>query len=341
MFLCIICTAQKNDIWYPFYNQDSTLIGYKDEKNVVKIAPKFVPNFANRKFEHVMSVMEVTKNDWKDYFLTKTGKSFGIDSTYIFDYSFDCENEGFIRFQNKKKSENTGLFDINGKVIIPAKYNTLSKVMNGQLIALKNAKKKKDGEHFWWTDGEEILVDTNDNVLIENFKNNYVLDIFSLKINNQPILDGIHENYLGKNGKYYSFINDEKAFKIWFETKFIKNTSKENLIANTHPYIDSFEYDELIDNQKYIALNYSKIIKILNRLPTSEYSISKSYLDTFYLFDDKKFPAFEEYYDNCGQSKDWIYPLLSVTIHHKKGQDFLEFLKTKNGYKLVKFNTYE
>ncbi|MBY0067015.1 hypothetical protein [Empedobacter falsenii] len=343
LLFCIFCQAQKNDIWYPFYNQDSTLMGYKDEKNTVKIIPKFVPSFTNRKFDNVMSVMEVTKEGWKDYYLTKSGKQFGIDSTYTFDMTFDCENEGFIRFKDAKTSESTGLFDLNVNIIIPAKHNQLSKVVNGTLVALKDAKKKYDGEHFWWIDGQEILIDTKNNILIENFKDSYPLNFYSMKISDKPILDSIRENYLGTNGKYYSFIHEEKEFRAWFKNIFLKNPTKENIIQYTFHTLSIWRNHEkkMVSNKVYIEENFKQINKILNLIFNSKnkYTITKENLG--YLFDDKEFEIYEEFYDNCSQSKDWIYPQLDVTIDNNKGRHTISFLKTKEGYKLIDFNTNE
>ncbi|MGV0938847.1 hypothetical protein [Empedobacter falsenii] len=343
LLFCIFGHAQKNDTWFPFYNQDSTLMGYKDKNNIIKINPKFEPYFVSRKFDNVMAVMEVTKEGWKDYYLTKSGKQFGIDSTYTFDMTFDCENEGFIRFQDAKTTENTGLFDLNGNIIIPAKYNQLSKVVNGTLVALKGAKKKYDGEHFWWIDGQEILIDTKNNILIENFKDSYPLNFYSMKISDKPILDSIRENYLGTNGKYYSFINEEKEFRAWFKNIFLKNPTKQNIIQYTFHTLSIWRNNEreLVRNKVYIDENFKQINKIINYILKlkNEYSVSKKDLD--FLLDDDEFEIYEDFYDNCSQSKDWIYPKLDVIIKYKNRDHYLSFLKTKEGYKLIDFNTNE
>ena len=48
---------------------------------------------------------------------------------------------------------------------------------------------------------------------------------------------------------------------------------------------------------------------------------------------------FEKYFTNCGESKDWIYPTMSVIISHQDEKDFsqnhYEFLRTDDGYKLI------
>lgn len=45
------------------------------------------------------------------------------------------------------------------------------------------------------------------------------------------------------------------------------------------------------------------------------------------------------YFNNCNESKDWIYPVKNIIINPKNKTDFkqdhLEFLRTENGYKLI------
>ena len=48
---------------------------------------------------------------------------------------------------------------------------------------------------------------------------------------------------------------------------------------------------------------------------------------------------YEKYYDNCGESKDWIYPTMTIVINHdnekKPSQNHYGFLRTSKGYKLI------
>ncbi|MHC0443614.1 WG repeat-containing protein, partial [Flavobacterium sp. 3-210] len=84
----------------------------------------------------------------KSYYLTKQGKIVGRDSLYVFDNGPDCENEGFIRFTNHK-TDKMGIFNSEGKIVIPAQYSALTKVRNGLIVVLKDAEKQQDGEHFF------------------------------------------------------------------------------------------------------------------------------------------------------------------------------------------------
>ena len=78
-------------------------------------------------------------------YLTKKGKVNGSYSLYSFDNSPDCENEGYIRFSDSTANK-MGIFNADGKIVIPAEYSNLSKVQNGMIIALKDAEKQHSGD---------------------------------------------------------------------------------------------------------------------------------------------------------------------------------------------------
>ena len=123
----------KKNSWTSFWNTDSTLIGFKDKSGAIKIEPRF-KGFTNaRKFDNIMAV---TDEKWKSYYLTKSGKIIGRDSLHIFDNGADCESEGFIRFKDKK-TDQVGMFNSNGDVVIPAEYNDLTRVRNRNDYRLK------------------------------------------------------------------------------------------------------------------------------------------------------------------------------------------------------------
>ena len=48
---------------------------------------------------------------------------------------------------------------------------------------------------------------------------------------------------------------------------------------------------------------------------------------------------FEKYFTNCGESKDWLYPTMSIILSHGTKKDFAQdhygFLRTDDGYKLI------
>lgn len=343
IFLCLNFTlsAQNKDIWISFWDKDTTHLGFKDKSGNIKIASKFMGlTFAN-KFDDIIVVSEEINESWKSYYLTKTGKIVGRDSLYIFDNGADCENEGFIRF-NDHKTDKMGCFNGDGKIVIPAEYSHLTNVRNGMIIALKDAVKEKDGEHFFWTGGKEFLIDINNKILIENFSFNDELNFYSLEKSKEKNADPIRDNFLGVDGQYYSFINFDKEFKAWLKNILLTDLSKENLLKHSYDNITYWKKkddDGWITRPKasFIEQNYKLIKAKLLELKSAncDYHIFSESLNKF-IFEANEY---DQYFDNCRQAKDWINPVKNIVISPKdkneSGQDHFEFLRTKNGYKLI------
>jgi len=341
----VSCTvfAQTSDTWTAFWNKDTTKIGFQDKNGVIKIEPKFTGFTIARKFENIIAVTEEENNKWKNYYITKAGKIVGRDSLYVFDNGPDCENEGFIRFTDRK-TDKMGMFNADGKIVIPAEYSNLTKSRNGLIIVLKDAIKTKGGEHFFWSGGKEFLIDTNNKVLIENFAYNDNLNFYSLKKFQEPSKDPIRENFKGVDGQYYSFINFEKEFKFWLENTLLKDLSKGNLEKHSFDKITYWkEPDGWINSSKtkFINQNYTYLKLKLQELknPKTDYFISSDGLNQF-IFESSEY---EIYFNNCNESKDWLYPTMDIVINPKnktdRGQDHFEFLRTENGYKLISVST--
>jgi len=219
--------GQSNDTWTSFWNKDTTLIGYKDKNGVVKIEPKFKGFTSASKFDNIIAVSEEIDGKWSNYYLTKSGKIVGKDSLHISDNVSDCESEGFIRFRDSK-TDKVGMFDRTGKVVIPAIYNDLTRVRNGMIIGLKGAEKKfwdKDKHsgcnHFSWTGGQEVLIDTMNNVLVENFKYDYSLNFFTLEKTKTPHSDTTRKSFIATDGSLYSFVDFEKEFRQWIKEELL------------------------------------------------------------------------------------------------------------------------
>ncbi|MEI9958493.1 MAG: hypothetical protein WDM90_19800 [Ferruginibacter sp.] len=55
-----------------------------------------------------------------------------------------------------------------------------------------------------------------------------------------------------------------------------------------------------------------------------------------YIYESEEY---KDYFNNCGESKDWLYPIKNIVISYKDKKDLLqnhfEFLRTDNGYKLI------
>jgi len=331
--------AQNNDIWTSFSNKDTTLIGFKDKNGTIKIEPKFNGFTIARKFENIIAVTEEANGKWNSYYLTKKGKIVGGDSLYVFDNGPDCENEGFIRFTDRK-TDKMGIFNGEGKIVIPAEYSALTKVRNGMISVLKDAKKQQDGEHFFWKGGKESLIDINNKVLIEDFAYNDNLNFYSVEKSKEPSKDPTRESFLGVDGQYYSFINFEKEFKYWLENTLLKDLSKAGLEKQSFNKITYWKEPDGWVNEsktKFINQNYTYLKLKLQELknPKTGYFISSGSLNQFIFESDE----YEIYFNNCNESKDWMYPTKDIVINSKKqtdsGQDHFEFLRTENGYKLI------
>lgn len=335
--------SQNSNVWTSFPNKDTTLIGFKDKNGLIKIEPKFTGFTTARKFENIIAVTEEFNNGWKSYYLTKTGKIVGRDSLYVFDNSPDCENEGFIRFRDPK-TDKMGVFDSQGKIVIPADYSNLTKARNGMIIALKDAVKEQDGEHFFWKGGKEFLIDINNKVLIENFSFNDDLNFYSLKKSKEPTKNETRDNFLGVDGQYYSFINYDKEFKYWLKNTLLSDLSKTNLEKHSFDKITYWkEPDGWISESKtkFINQNFTYLKLKLEELknPKTDYFVSTDGLNQF-IFESSEY---EIYFNNCNESKDWMYPTMDVIINPKNKADFkqdhFEFLRTGNGYKLINIST--
>lgn len=342
LFFCLnyAAFAQNNDTWISFWDKDTTYIGFKDKNGVVKIKPKFMGMTIARKFENIIAVTEEENNKWKSYYLTKSGKIIGRDSLFVYDNGPDCENEDFIRF-TEPQTNKTGVFDRNGKIVIPAEYSSLTKVRNKMIVALKDAVKTKiDDEHSTWKGGKEFLIDINNKILIENFAYNDNLNYYSLEKSKTPSKDKTRDSFLGVDGLYYTFINFDKEFKYWLETTLLKDLSKANLEKHSFDKIIYWKEPEGWINSpkaKFVNQNYTFLKLKLQELknPKTDYFITSDGLNQF-IFESSEY---ETYFNNCNESKEWIYPVKSIIINPKNkndsGQDHIQFLRTENGYKLI------
>ena len=287
IFLCLNFTlsAQNKDTWISFWDKDTTHLGFKDKNGNIKIEPKFMGMTIAHKFENIIAVSQEENEIWKSYYLTKTGKIVGRDSLYVFDNGPDCENEGFIRF-NDPKTDKMGFFNGDGKIVIPAEYSDLTRVRNGMIIALKDAVKEKDGEHFFWTGGKEFLIDINNKILIENFGFNDELNFYYLEKSKEKNPDPVRDNFLGVDGQYYSFINFDKEFKEWLKNILLTDLSKENLLKHSYDKITYWKKkddDGWITKPKeaFMKLNYKLIKAKLLELKSTNPLTTLSCLNAF------------------------------------------------------------
>jgi hypothetical protein len=338
--------AQADHSWTAFISEDSGLTGFKDQNGRIRIKPKFAGFTIAKKFDKIIAVMEEKNGKNELYYFTKSGKIVQRGNLYLFDNSPDCESEGFIRFRDRK-TDKAGLLNGEGKIVIPAVYNDLTNVRNGFIIALKGAKKifldanEPSGcNHSTWIDGEKFLIDTRNKIIIRNFDSESNLDVFSLTIASEPSRDIRRQNFPGVDGRYYSFVDYKKEFQQWLFSNPIENLSMDKLIEYSYHKIyfwkepDGWTHES---KHKFIESNFELIKNRLTELneKNSEYFISIDGLNPF-TYDAAEFNT---YYNNCGEPKEWKYPVMSVIINHKTkndlNQDHFEFLRTANGYKMI------
>jgi len=333
--------AQTKDTWIAFWNPDTTLVGYKDQQGNLKIQPQFSGATAAAYFDEIMTVSEEQSGKLQNYYLTKEGRRIGYDSLYVFDNTPDCENEGFIRFRDRATGF-AGLYNRKGDIVIPAIYNELSKVRNGLVVVLKGAQKQQEAgeEHFNYTGGQTMLIDTSNKVILDSFSAEENLDLYSMQVSPKPSAVSSRQNFRGKDGRTYSFINFDLEFKSWLKTSLLNNLTK--------AAIDKAAYNEIsywneaagwmtVTGKIFVERNYLLLKNKLSLLngKSVDYDVVTDGLNPF-IFNT---PQYQKYFNNCGESIDWKYPMKITVISHNDlsglVQDHFEFLRTEQGYKLI------
>ncbi len=351
LFIFAIAFPQKPGAWYSFDEKvqgeslQGSLRGFKDGNGNVRILPKFTGFTMATRFDDLIAVTEEKNGKWDSYYLLKDGTEFGKDSLFVVDFSFDCESEGFIKFHDRK-NDKVGMFGKNGKVAIPAVYNAMSGFKNGMAVALAGAEKvhmkhdHSDCDHWYWGGGTYYLINTKNEVLVENFKPDNALDFYSMLISTGESRDETRVSFKGKNGSNYSFINNEKLFEKFLLEEIIKNISPGRLIAHSWPELIYWK-DGLgwisKNSAEVIHDNFNLISKILSDMQREgmEYTIS---IQDHIICPDQMDSKFDQYRGNCGGLDTGHYPLMEIYIQHKgdyKTQKSLSFLKTDEGFKLL------
>jgi hypothetical protein len=279
--------------------------------------------------DSIASVMEYDGNEWKSYFITKSGRKFGIDSVYYSEvgYSRMCYY-GFIYFRDPK-TENVGLFDRGGNVIIAAEYNYLGITENGMMVALKGAEKEPphggDCDHSGFIGGKVLLIDTLNNVLIENFPDDAwpLLNPYSIEKTDVPHSDTVRVSFLAKDGGYYSFIDFGKVFRRWLIGDFLVDLTPSKLVdvlCDTTSQSSTRSVNRKEYNQRFVADNFeiikNELLMILN--PDVKYLMMGI--------------------GSGGKCEDIYHKAeirFSRIINDVYHQNWFDFLATDNGYKLT------
>lgn len=278
IFFSTFLWAQKDTKWYIFYNKDSSKIGYKDVDGNIKIPAKYSPSLASEDFDKVIAVIEHDENnDWKHFYINKNLKKFGQDSVYIFDYTFANESEGKIKFRDRK-TDNVGYFDIDGKVVIPAKYNDAHDFHNGIAIVREGGEKRCENnkeynvndpgcEHWSYVGATTYAINTKNQKLFEiqeDVSFYSALDIDNPKINDKNINPNFYKTYQGSDGNSYSYLIPEKEFQQWFDQVFMADFKKNKTVLPKY-YYDYISVDDNNDQKYDTAWSNHQKTKFLSR----------------------------------------------------------------------------
>ena len=264
-------SCQKKQVGWSQYIQrvpnpyDLESIGYIDEKGDTVLPAIYNPIFSLERIYSVGAVNSFDKNIGQ-FYINKLGKKFGRDSTWAWEFSYDTESEGFIRFTVSgwpdRNAHREGMFDWKGNIRIPADYNLLSSMKNGFVFAIKDAKSEPiapGAEHYKWVGGKRLLLDSNNNILVSNQneikKLNEDVDYYTYQI----AIDSIHEkiNIKMDNGKYLSFDNLKKDFislvnsKNGYEKLLLDSIYIDTNRSSQSDFVQSEAYDLLKEKLKH------------------------------------------------------------------------------------------
>lgn len=314
------------------YNADSSLTGFDNPQLKVSLAPQFV-QVGGHTFQDVVAVTKEDKEGkWHSYYLFRSMKTAGADSMYMFDNTFDCENEGFIRFTDWK-TEKTGVFNRDGKIVVPAAYNYVSKVRNGLIVVLQGAiKNNADSEHWFWEGGQANLIDTTNKLLANDIQDAELLNMYSVKVEDNPSADSTRKSFKGVNGKYYTFQIYKKEFAQWLQRDLVPGLTKEKLVAHAFSKISYWDENEgwvFEDKEKFVDKHWDFLQARLQDV--GAFNIVYEDINPF-IFEG---PQYRQYLDNCFQAKSWQYPSFSIFFEGSNEKGQLDFLRTDEGYQLI------
>lgn len=330
--------AQK-DVWHSFVDDSSGFVGFKNNQGHIMVTPQFSNVGTVLKFENIISVLEEKDGDYYGYYVLKNGQKIGVDSVYVENIHYECEHDGFIRFQDSY-TQLVGFFNRQGKVVVPALYNKATPFANGFSFALKDASEKyaeaidyTEGQYMW-ENGKNILIDTNNNVVIENISCDFNLDLYSLTVSNSYSTDSTVMSFKGTDGKYYCFVSIKQHFAKWF-------------LSNRHIIVEECLLDKITYRENYsewqtcsfdeLPANYKE--KLAQLFLSINFNSSMVFLaDDFPFHVEDAF--FQKFLNNCYQFDYQKYPIVALSFSENDESDAptLYFIKQNKTYSLFCFS---
>ena len=351
-----------------FKDSSSKYWGYKDLKGKI-IVPANLERFTTADtFYNVIEAHQKLGFSDETYFLFRNGKKIKKSSGLDFDFNYDCESEGKIIFRDISK-DRVGFLNKDGEVEIPATYNSVHPFYNNLALVTRNAKKQCENlgedtttcEDYSWVDGETVLINPKNEVLISNINANTInLNWYSETINNLNVDSSIYVTLKGKGGDLYSFMDYEKEFNKWFYQSFLQHLKLDYVSQISDCYYPQIKYWSYklsrwinIDKKDFSSLYPFETIKntFINQ-HEREITISAQPL-TQTVFKEK---VYRNFYTSCGAHFKEKFPLFEVLISTYKRrknklksklftefdktyaldyQENFDFIRIENDYKLI------
>lgn len=343
-------------IWTQFGAQvnGETRYGYKDASGRTRIPATFGYFTNAQKFRHIMAASD--GESLKQFYQLKNGRRVGHDSVYMFDYQVDCEQEGFIRFKDRKK-DRVGFLDTQGRAVIPAQYNHVSPFYNGLAVALVGARRHCYGgrdtvhcEHLGWTGGREVVINQRNEVVIDQLAAAQLgsghLNFYSLQRNALHADTTTTVTLTAVNGDRYTFTDYDREFNQWFFKQFVP------AVRSGPAAVQALCYSELATAGRpfrgwqhtgpsaFVAAHFSAVHTHLAALRpgTRQVQIGAEILNTL----TYSSPKFAGFLTDCGEHFAEKYPVYQVlldlgAVGKVSGFDHqwsYTFIRTARGYRL-------
>ena len=198
---------------------------------------------------------------------------------------------------------------------------------NNMAIVYRNAKKQCDNfgedtatcENYSWVDGETIIINQKNEVLISNIKSNTNnINWYSKTINNTELDSSIVVSFIGTDSSIYSFIDYEKEFKKWFDTKFMLFLNHENDSALKDCYFQQMKYWQFkssrwynISKKDFLIQYPQNVLKsVFNNEHIKQIVISAQPLNQLVFKENE----YRNFFTSCGAHFKERYPLFEVLI---------------------------